>query len=124
MAAVLIGFRRQAQLHILQVLDDAPQVETRAVSIAGVDGTRNQACRASLGQGNADLEAPGLAPFPVTLARGATLFQNVRIFDGKSDPLYAPSDVLVKGNTTERISAPPITVDTKTGVRVIAAARV
>jgi hypothetical protein len=81
-------------------------------------------CRASLAQRDADLEAPGLAPFPVTLARGATLFQNVRIFDGKSDPLSAPPDVLVKGNTTERISARPITVDTKTGVRVIAAARV
>jgi hypothetical protein len=78
----------------------------------------------SLAQGDADLEAPGLAPFPVTLARGATLFQNVRIFDGKSGPLSAPPDVLVKGNTTERISARPITVDTKTGVRVIAAARV
>ena len=78
-------------------------------------------CRVSLAQGDADLEAPGLAPFPATLARGATLFQNVRIFDGKSDALSAPSDVLVKGNTIERISASPITVDTKSGVRVIAA---
>jgi imidazolonepropionase-like amidohydrolase len=74
-----------------------------------------------LAQGNADLEAPGLAPFPAILARGATLLQNVRIFDGKSDTLSAPSDVLVKGNTIERISASPITVDTKTGVRVIVA---
>jgi imidazolonepropionase-like amidohydrolase len=78
-------------------------------------------CRVSLAQGDADLEAPGLAPFPATLARGTTLFQNVRIFDGKSDALSAPSDVLVKGNTIERISASSITVDTKTGVRVIAA---
>jgi imidazolonepropionase-like amidohydrolase len=74
-----------------------------------------------LAQGDADLEAPGLAPFPAILARGATLLQNVRIFDGKSDTLSAPSDVLVKGNTIERISASPITVDTKTGVRVIVA---
>jgi imidazolonepropionase-like amidohydrolase len=78
-------------------------------------------CRVSLAQGDADLEAPGLAPFPATLARGATLFQNVRIFDGKSDVLSAPSDVLVKGNTIERISASSITVDTKSGVSVIAA---
>ena len=28
----------------------------------------------SLGQGGADLEAPGLAPFPATLARGTTPF--------------------------------------------------
>ena len=80
-------------------------------------------CRVSLAQGDADLEAPGLAPFPATLARGATLFQNVRIFDGKSDVLSAPSDVLVKGNTIERISASSITVDTQSGVRVIAAER-
>ena len=78
-------------------------------------------CRLSLAQGDADLEAPGLAPFPATIARGATLFQNVRIFDGKSDALSAPSDVLVKNNVIERISASPITLDTKTGVRVIAA---
>ena len=77
-------------------------------------------CRLSLAQGDADLEAPGLAPFPATMARGATLFQNVRIFDGKSDALSAPSDVLVKSNVIERISASPITLDTKTDVRVIA----
>ena len=52
---------------------------------------------------------------------GATLFENVRIFDGKSDALSAPSDVLVKSNVIERISASPITLDTKTDVRVIAA---
>jgi hypothetical protein len=67
-------------------------------------------CQASLGQGDADLEAPGLAPFPATLASGApTLFQNVRIFDGKSAALSAPSNVLVRGNTIERISVNPIT---------------
>ena len=42
---------------------------------------------------------------------GATLFQNVRIFDGKSAALSAPSNVLVKGNTIERISVTPITVE-------------
>jgi imidazolonepropionase-like amidohydrolase len=73
-----------------------------------------------LAQGDADLEALGLAPFPATLAHGATLFQNVRIFDGKSDALSAPSEVLVKNNVIERISASPISLD-KTDVRVIAA---
>src|SRR5215471_497162 len=70
-------------------------------------------CRASLGQGDADLEAPGLAPFPTTLAgNAATLFQDVRIFDGKSAMLSAPSNVLVRGNTIERISVSPIAAET------------
>jgi imidazolonepropionase-like amidohydrolase len=79
-------------------------------------------CRASLGQGDADLEAPGLAPFHTTSAGGATtLFQNVRIFNGKNAALSAPSNVLVRGNTIERISANPITVEANANVRVIAA---
>ena len=78
-------------------------------------------CQASLGQGDADLEAPGLAPFPTTLAHGDTLFQNVRIFDGKSAALSPPSNVLVKGNIIERISVDPITVETNANVHVIAA---
>jgi imidazolonepropionase-like amidohydrolase len=80
-------------------------------------------CQPSLGQGgDAILEPPGLQPFPTPLASGAaTLFQNVRIFDGKSATLSAPSNVLVRGNTIERISASPITVDTNANVLVIAA---
>jgi imidazolonepropionase-like amidohydrolase len=79
-------------------------------------------CRASLGQGDADLEAPGLAPFHTTLAGGATtLFQNVRIFNGKNAALSAPSNLLVRGNTIERISVSPITVERNAEVRVIAA---
>ncbi|HSS15948.1 MAG TPA: amidohydrolase family protein, partial [Candidatus Dormibacteraeota bacterium] len=77
-------------------------------------------CRASLGQGDANLEAPGLAPFPTTLAAGnITLFQNVRIFDGKTAVLSAPSNVLVRDNKIERISLDPIAVDTNANVRVI-----
>ena len=41
----------------------------------------------------------------------ATLFENVRIFDGKSDALSGPSNVLIKGSKIEKISAAPITVD-------------
>src|SRR5258705_12533828 len=48
----------------------------------------------------------------------ATLFQNVRIFDGKSGSLSAPSSVLVQGNTIERISTAPIAAEP--GVTVIA----
>ncbi len=36
------------------------------------------------------------------------LFENVRIFDGKSAALSGPSNVLVKGNVIERISTAPI----------------
>ena len=42
---------------------------------------------------------------------GATLFQNVRIFDGKSGSLSASSSVLVKSNIIERISTMPIAID-------------
>jgi imidazolonepropionase-like amidohydrolase len=41
----------------------------------------------------------------------ATLFQNVRIFDGKSASLSAPSNVLIKGNIIERISTEPIAAE-------------
>jgi imidazolonepropionase-like amidohydrolase len=44
-------------------------------------------------------------------AVSATLFQNVRIFDGKGGSLSAPSNVLVKGNTIERISTSPISAE-------------
>ena len=44
-----------------------------------------------------------------------------RIFNGKSATLSAPSNVLVRGNTIERISASPITVESNAKLRVIAA---
>lgn len=80
-------------------------------------------CQSSLGQvGDAILEEPGPVPSPTPLAAGAaTLFQNVRIFDGKSTTLSAPSNVLVRGNTIARISTSPIAFDTNDNVRVIAA---
>ncbi len=40
-----------------------------------------------------------------------TLFENVRIFDGKSEQLSASVNVLVRGNTIETISKDPITID-------------
>jgi imidazolonepropionase-like amidohydrolase len=78
-------------------------------------------CQLSLAQGDADLEAPGLEPFATPSSNEATLFQRVRIFDGRSPALSAPSDVLVRGDTIERISPSPITVDKNAKVRVIAA---
>ena len=75
-----------------------------------------------MGQGDADLEAPGLPSFHTTLAsNGTTLFQDVRIFNGKSATLSALANVLVRGNTIERISVLPITVESNAKLRVIAA---
>ncbi len=43
-----------------------------------------------------------------TSAAPVTVFQNVRIFDGTSAQLSAPSSVLVRGNLIEQISTSPI----------------
>ncbi len=40
-----------------------------------------------------------------------TVFENVRIFDGKSEQLSANMNVLVRGNTIEKISKDPIPID-------------
>jgi imidazolonepropionase-like amidohydrolase len=63
-------------------------------------------CQPSVAQ-DYDLAAPGLVE-AAPVGGGVTLFQNVRIFDGKSAALSAPSNVLVKGHTIERISTAPI----------------
>ena len=57
--------------------------------------------------------AIGLAALPHAQAQQSpvVLFQNVRIFDGKNGALSAPSNVLVRNNKIERISAAAITAD-------------
>jgi imidazolonepropionase-like amidohydrolase len=53
-------------------------------------------------------------------ASGAvTLFENVRIFDGKGAALSAPSNVLIRGNIVDRISTQPIAVDRRADTRII-----
>ena len=61
-----------------------------------------------------------LASIAVSLAAGppaqaqqspAVLFQNVRIFDGKNGALSPPSNVLVRDNRIEKISAAAVTAD-------------
>jgi imidazolonepropionase-like amidohydrolase len=49
-----------------------------------------------------------------------TLFENVRIFDGKSDALSASMNVLVRGNTIEKISKDPIPIDGNAAAKIIA----
>jgi imidazolonepropionase-like amidohydrolase len=54
------------------------------------------------GVGVASAQTP---PAPVT----AVVFENVRVFDGKTNRLSAPSTVLVVGNTIRSVSAGPVT---------------
>lgn len=54
--------------------------------------------------GAAQAQTPARIPAQTT----AVLFENVRIFDGKSAGLSAPANVLVVGNTIQSISAAPI----------------
>jgi imidazolonepropionase-like amidohydrolase len=62
---------------------------------------------------------PSLAQQAPSADGGTTLFQNVRIFDGKSAALSAPSNVLVRGNKIETISTQPIAVDRRADTRLI-----
>jgi imidazolonepropionase-like amidohydrolase len=49
-----------------------------------------------------------------------TLFENVRIFDGTHAQLSPPSNVLVRGNIIEKISASPIPADRRADTQIIA----
>jgi imidazolonepropionase-like amidohydrolase len=49
-----------------------------------------------------------------------TVFENVRIFDGKSEQLSANMNVLVRGNTVEKISKDPIPIDGDSSAKIIA----
>jgi imidazolonepropionase-like amidohydrolase len=60
-----------------------------------------------------------LAQTTPTTAPSTVLFQNVRIFDGKARSLSAPSNVLVRGNRIDKISAAPIPVDRSANTRII-----
>lgn len=60
--------------------------------------------------------APAAAvPAPVS----AVLFKNVRVFDGKSEQLSGPSNVLVSGNLIERVSPDAIDLQPGPGVTII-----
>src|SRR4051794_15415961 len=50
----------------------------------------------------------------------AILFENVRIFDGKSDTLSASTNVLVRGSTIDKISKDPIAVDRGPSTKIVA----
>src|SRR6266481_8081859 len=60
-----------------------------------------------------------LSSFAQDLPESVTVFSNVRIFDGKSDHLSAPSHVLVRGNIIEKISTEPIPTDRRADTKLI-----
>jgi imidazolonepropionase-like amidohydrolase len=55
--------------------------------------------------------AASAAPSADSAAGAATLFQNVRVFDGRGGTLSEPRNVLVRGNKIERIATGPIPAD-------------
>ncbi|MGA9523019.1 MAG: amidohydrolase family protein [Myxococcaceae bacterium] len=64
----------------------------------------------------------GLAPSlhaQTTPSPTATVFQNVRIFDGKTGRLSGPSHVLIRGNKIVRVSATPLAADRSPGTVLI-----
>jgi imidazolonepropionase-like amidohydrolase len=64
-------------------------------------------------------EAGPTSVAPAKPAPHVTLFNNVRIFDGKSATLSAPSNVLVRGNKIEKISTDPIPTDRRADTTLI-----
>ena len=55
--------------------------------------------------------ALGLCQAGLAAGDSLTVFQNVRVFDGRHVALSAPMNVLVRGNRIERIAADPIPAD-------------
>jgi imidazolonepropionase-like amidohydrolase len=75
-------------------------------------------CQSGLAQHEA-LELGPEEAAPALPAGGATLFLNVRIFDGRNAALSALSSVLVRNNVIERISANPGATEASADVRMI-----
>lgn len=66
------------------------------------------------------LPAFAFAQDPAGEPQALTLFENVRVFDGKSEALSTSMNVLVRGNTIEKISHEPIPVDRAASTTIIA----
>ncbi len=88
----------------------------RAGAVARVVLVLTLLCGAARAQ-DYEIEMPGTPP-PVPPTTAVTLFQNVRVFDGVDAALSPPSNVLVRGDVIDRISADPI--DAGPGATVIA----
>jgi imidazolonepropionase-like amidohydrolase len=64
-----------------------------------------------LSQAGQAQHAPSAAPSATSAGGAVTLFQNVRVFDGRSSALSGPRNVLVRGNKIERIATGAIQTD-------------
>lgn len=89
--------------------------------LSALDSSKRAACLASMLAAalSIGLCRASLAQQAASADREATLFQNVRIFDGRSTTLSALSSVLVRGDRIEAISAQPIAVDGGTEAHVV-----
>jgi imidazolonepropionase-like amidohydrolase len=74
--------------------------------------------RPSLAQ-DYDIAVPGTPPSLPTPKKTVKLFHNVRIFDGKTDAISAPSDVLIRGNKIESISTQAIQISRDGDAQII-----
>ena len=72
-----------------------------------------------LGQAGHAQEAERARPSAPPPHSAVTLFQNVRVFDGKSSSVSGPRNVLVHGNQVDRISTDPIPIDRTATATVI-----
>jgi imidazolonepropionase-like amidohydrolase len=66
------------------------------------------------------LVAPAFAQPQSAELSAVTLFENVRIFDGKGNTLSPSMNVLVRGNTIDKISKDPIPTDRSATTKIIA----
>lgn len=69
--------------------------------------------------GDLGIHPPASGPNQLPAAENATMFLNVRVFDGRNTTLSPPSSVVVKGNTIERVSTAPIDASTIENITVI-----
>lgn len=82
-----------------------------ALAVTACSKPQDTAGRASTAKIESGIEAPAM---PVFKAKTATLFKNVRVFDGTSDALTGPMNVLVVGNKIEQLSASEIVPQAET----------
>jgi len=112
LSASFVGRRvRKVRLSVEQMSQKLKRGKYRSVILAAL---LLGLCRAGQVQ-----PALGAAPSATAAAGAVTLFQNVRIFDGKSGTLSGSRNVLVRGNKIESIATGPIPIDPSTATVLI-----
>lgn len=95
--------RNAVEIAFLSVLERAAaqRVEDGTLVLYGPDGENLAGFELTSSDPDAGVSPAGSPP---AVNDGATLFRDVRIFDGKSEDLSGPSNVLVEGNVIAAIS--------------------